>query len=855
MHQLGQEERLRSFIRNAVEWPHATIESITVDPDDYPPPFRTVVRGFHHAVQDFLQELQEIAVAMGKVDKRSDKSVESCTPGGLDLLAKASAQAQAIEPALHTGSAAESADNTARTPVRDDGTSPESVSIRVSPLVDSAHVPTSPPPPPWVTTAQESTTASTKKIRSDTEENVLRLYPTKAQYLDFPSLLTRAKELGAENTGVFTVVLPEDMPQDFDVVDSDDCPVSVFAATKKTDGVFQVDPTPRQASLRMTPDPAEAMTAQVLEEFEAVLEDASGLDGVAYCTDYDAKTPHDRHDLGLPEQSPIWPLPGNELDRTAKPIAGIHHPFGYKSDAHFGAPFVLQKEDCDLVSLNVLYYGCKVWTVVAPHHSSLVEQKHKSIWKHRYTCAQGLRHCSTWVLPRTLTEWGANPVTLRQQPNEVVVVLPGAYHQGFCIGSTLGEAVNYAPLGWSIVGYAGCSANCPGQPIPHEHMAFRRPDELQQSLNQTDGEQDDDLQNDTEGDGASNDMAEMQLAPSPETSKPAAGAESRRPASVTKRQRPPGRSVQRNTKMVKLDWPPSVGATVGTTKAEATASQRHGRVSAGDSQGRFAGASPTENQQAERVTAMAQAVGSPSAFRVLKDVLVALPQHGQRVHHHLGVDDPKTLIGVVELAQTSGALNCYQRRFALARLAQVYNLACQQYGQKFAIVRKMDKAAAYETMIERTWGCPFPHEHRGTSKTQNGLINAETTAAVRWNKHKSKLVRFLDAGQRWLGLVDQHGWSVLALIAPDWDTSESRLNVTDSVFEQKLTRNEYEQLVHKVTTHRRRFLQDMRKTDVSVMDVLIDPTRVQNRELLQAVDDSSADNDEGRIVQLLQSAK
>lgn len=74
-------------------------------------------------------------------------------------------------------------------------------------------------------------------------------------------------------------------------------------------------------------------------------------------------------------------------------------------------------------------------------------------------------------------------------------------------------------------------------------------------------------------------------------------------------------------------------------------------------------------------------------------------------------------------------------------------------------------------------------------------------------------------------------------------------------FEQKLTRNEYEQLVHKVTTHRRRFLQDMRKTDVSVMDVLIDPTRVQNRELLQAVDDSSADNDEGRIVQLLQSAK
>ena len=58
-----------------------------------------------------------------------------------------------------------------------------------------------------------------------------------------------------------------------------------------------------------------------------------------------------------------------------------------------------------------------------------------------------------------------------------------------------------------------------------------------------------------------------------------------------------------------------------------------------------------------------------------------------------------------------------------------------------------------------------------------------------------------------------------------------------------------------MATQRRRLLQDMRKTDVSVMDVLADPSRMQNRELLEAVDDSSAGNDERRIVQLLQSAK
>ena len=76
-----------------------------------------------------------------------------------------------------------------------------------------------------------------------------------------------------------------------------------------------------------------------------------------------------------------------------------------------------------------------------------------------------------------------------------------------------------------------------------------------------------------------------------------------------------------------------------------------------------------------------------------------------------------------------------------------------------------------------------------------------------------------------------------------------------SRFEQKLTRNEYEQLVHEVMTHRRRLLQDMRKTDVSVMDVLVDPSRIQNGALLEAVEDSSIENDERWVVQLLRSAK
>ncbi|KAK5074430.1 hypothetical protein LTR51_000943 [Lithohypha guttulata] len=449
MHQLDQGERLRSFVYDAIESPHATVASITIYPDDYPPPLRPVVDDFRRAVQAFLQDLQGIAAATGRADERSAGGLENRTVSaacGLDLSAKASAQAQAVGSETHTAEVIESENDVAQEAVHGHGTEPETASTTTSPSVDSARTPAL-LSPALLAEVQPKTKASTEKIESDMEENVLRLFPTKAQYHDFASLLACAKELGAEKVGVFKVVLPEDMPQDFDVVDSDDCPVSVFAATKKTEGVFQLSRQPQRASLRMVPDPAETRTAQALEQFEAALEKESGLDGVVYCTDYDAKTPPDRHDLGLPEQSPIWRLPSNELDRTAKYVPGLHHPFGYKSDAHFGAPFALHKEDCDLVSLNVLYYGCKVWTVVAPRHASLVEQEHKSIWKHRHTCAQSLRHCSTWVLPRTLAEWGASAVTLRQHSNEVVVVLPGAYHQGFCVGSTLGEAVNYAPAG------------------------------------------------------------------------------------------------------------------------------------------------------------------------------------------------------------------------------------------------------------------------------------------------------------------------------------------------------------------------------------------------------------------------
>jgi hypothetical protein len=55
----------------------------------------------------------------------------------------------------------------------------------------------------------------------------------------------------------------------------------------------------------------------------------------------------------------------------------------------------------------------------------------------------------------------------------VVVIFPNTYHQGFSTGSTLAEAINHGPDGWSIQGYSECLPTCPGFPIPNAEMEFR----------------------------------------------------------------------------------------------------------------------------------------------------------------------------------------------------------------------------------------------------------------------------------------------------------------------------------------------------------------------------------------------
>jgi hypothetical protein len=300
----------------------------------------------------------------------------------------------------------------------------------------------------------------TDSISYDQQEGVIRLLPkSMEQCRDFPALLQRVRQLGADSAGVFKVLVPSDLGKL--------CKVS----TKDED---RIDRMEGKHEIRMELSQSDHIGTidKLTARFEKLLGNRSGFRDVRYCTDLEAERPEDRERIGLPQVSPIWPMKENQLDRTKGSIPGLHWPYAYKSDKTFGAPFACHKEDGGLISANVLYFGTKIWTVAAPSEASSLETKIRASTKHKYTCAQAVRHCATYIPQSKLQDWNISRLVFSQAPNEVVVVFGNAYHQGFSTGPTLAEAANYAPMGWSIHGYSECLKSCPGCPIPNAMMEF-----------------------------------------------------------------------------------------------------------------------------------------------------------------------------------------------------------------------------------------------------------------------------------------------------------------------------------------------------------------------------------------------
>ncbi len=165
---------------------------------------------------------------------------------------------------------------------------------------------------------------------------------------------------------------------------------------------------------------------------------------------------------------PISEWGGGSLSTTTGPRSpGIHTPYLYVTGTDGPTPFALHVEDSYLCSLNYLHAGApKFWVVIHPHDAERLE---KRLLDAHYApppgdaCSQFVRHMSAWVPVELLDHWDLRYTTVEQQPGDLVVTAPGAYHQGCNSGWNVAEAVNYGDgMGDArALDYRHCRDECP----------------------------------------------------------------------------------------------------------------------------------------------------------------------------------------------------------------------------------------------------------------------------------------------------------------------------------------------------------------------------------------------------------
>ncbi|KAK0627161.1 JmjC domain, hydroxylase-domain-containing protein [Immersiella caudata] len=125
----------------------------------------------------------------------------------------------------------------------------------------------------------------------------------------------------------------------------------------------------------------------------------------------------------------------------------------------------MHSEDFDMPTVNVHHLGKpKLWFVVpAGEREKLLAalSRDKLAVRRQGSCHQFLRHASLFIHPKYLDEKSVKFTCFLQGPGVAVLVLPGAIHYGFNLGTNIAEANNYVPTGWEPPKLKECK--CSGQ--------------------------------------------------------------------------------------------------------------------------------------------------------------------------------------------------------------------------------------------------------------------------------------------------------------------------------------------------------------------------------------------------------
>ncbi|GME50495.1 putative transcription factor jumonji aspartyl beta-hydroxylase protein [Neofusicoccum parvum] len=197
---------------------------------------------------------------------------------------------------------------------------------------------------------------------------------------------------------------------------------------------------------------AEAAAPQLhgYELFCATVEGACAADKKPYLVIPSECTSEWRRSAGLPQEPCIDC--GSRLRQTAGRIAGVHTPYEYISSAAQSGTG-MHVEDAMLGSANIVLAGApKVWLIVPPDNLDALEAKMEKLGdslRPIQPCSQFVRHLDALLSPRLLEKWGIEYDIVTCRAGEMVVTLPGAYHQVLNAGPNYAQAINFAMPDWS----------------------------------------------------------------------------------------------------------------------------------------------------------------------------------------------------------------------------------------------------------------------------------------------------------------------------------------------------------------------------------------------------------------------
>jgi hypothetical protein len=393
-----------------------------------------------------------------------------------------------------------------------------------------------------------------------------------------------------------------------------------------------------------------------------------------------------------------------------------------------------------------------------PKHAPQIESRLGGVFE----CAQKVRHDPTYVPAAKFDEWDISPVSFTQRTGEVVVVFPNTYHQGWTKSSSLAEAINYAPVGWTGQGYRECKQTCPGYPIPNAHMAF---------LNS--GEEQSEASRPISLDPAVDDIAGIESGYEAVRRSPPEKRKGEVIAAKSKRRKTaPSLAQTKHQPLTATSSKHGPSAKTPTARSSEIPSLPERRPSS----------HPAQVSSMPRIHGAAVlAVGSPYAFRALHDVLITLDKTPKRSIPDPFSSNPTELMEILDYLEGSTQFMCYMRRIALVKLYNLYkqktNPSTVHPHSRRQSNKKALKAASVSSFVETMSGLKFP---TGEKLTKKGLIAKKTPEAAKWNRCKLQLLDRVERGKRWQRLTDSFGFTSLFLIDDRWRESSGMSVASDT---------------------------------------------------------------------------